>query len=286
MAVIGVRGPWVSKYQCINGVVSYSEGRKLARMTEHSSSLEAADGNDFYSDDVITETDRTFTTGKLSDSVDHFSQEGSRFILGDNEEEIEIDGATYKMNVSDDKTNAPYLGHGIIITKQKNNKPLYRAVIYRKIMFSIPEGAAVTKGEKISWQAEKIDATIMRDDSPTHRWKEEITVDDYEVAVKFIEQRLGIQGIGKLTVVSAAGSVVGATEITVTPALQSGNSYKYQIAADIGLPGLDEVITEGYTDWDGTAEISAVSGQKILVVEVDSTNKAKKAGTVVIVSNE
>lgn len=85
-----------------------------------------------------------------------------------------------------------------------------------------------------------------------------------------------------LTVNSAEGTSSGKTKITVTPAKESGNAYKYKAAASVTLPVVDSVISTGYTDWDGTSEITATSGQKILVVEVDGESKAKKAGIATI----
>lgn len=64
----------------------------------------------------------------------------------------------------------------------------------------------------------------------------------------------------------------------MSPVLTSGNSYKYKVAANPTIPEYDQVCTTGYTVWDGTADITAATGQKIVVVEVDSNNKAKKGG--------
>lgn len=90
--------------------------------------------------------------------------------------------------------------------------------------------------------------------------------------------------IGTLAVKSEAGTSSGKTKVTVTPAKGSGNSYKYKTASSVTSPGYDEACTSGYTDWDGTAEITATTGQKILIVEVDSANKAKKCGTATVTS--
>lgn len=85
--------------------------------------------------------------------------------------------------------------------------------------------------------------------------------------------------LGELTVTSAEGTTTGKTAITVEPAKAEGNSYKYKVAANPTMPKYGDVCTSGYTNWDGTSEISGNAGQKIIVVEVDSDNKAKRAGT-------
>ncbi len=85
-----------------------------------------------------------------------------------------------------------------------------------------------------------------------------------------------------LTVTSQAGTETGKTKITVTPSLTSGNSYKYKVAANPTEPTYNAVCSSGYTNWNGTDEITATAGQKIVVVEVDSENKAKKVGQATI----
>lgn len=90
--------------------------------------------------------------------------------------------------------------------------------------------------------------------------------------------------LGELTVTSAAGTTVGTTAVTVSPAKTDGNSYKYKTGATVTMPSADQVCAQGYTAWDGTSEISGVTAEnKIVVVEVDSENKAKKAGQATIV---
>lgn len=90
--------------------------------------------------------------------------------------------------------------------------------------------------------------------------------------------------LGTLNVQSTAGTTVGNTKITVTPTIGEGHSYKYKVAASPTMPTYDQVCSSGYTNWNGTDEITATTGQKIVVVEVDSSNKAKKAGEATITS--
>lgn len=84
--------------------------------------------------------------------------------------------------------------------------------------------------------------------------------------------------LGNLTVQSAEGTESGKTKITVSPEKADGHSYKYKIAASPTMPTYGQTCTSGYTAWNGTDEITATAGQKIVVVEVDSANKAMAAG--------
>ena len=86
------------------------------------------------------------------------------------------------------------------------------------------------------------------------------------------------QPLEKLTVTSAAGQTAGKTALTVSPEKAEGNSYKVKTGSNITLPSFGEVCGSDYTDWDGSEEVEAVTGQKILVVEVTADNKAKAGG--------
>jgi len=92
-------------------------------------------------------------------------------------------------------------------------------------------------------------------------------------------------GLGELTIVSVAGSTSGKTKVYVNPAKGASNSYKYQTAETVSLPLGGAILTTGWTAWDGTADITAVTGNKIVVVEiVTATNAAVKAGIQTVTS--
>lgn len=91
--------------------------------------------------------------------------------------------------------------------------------------------------------------------------------------------------IGELTVNSVAGtSASGKTKVTVSPSLSAGNSYKYKTASSVTVPEFGADCKSGYTAWDGVSEITATTGNKILIVEVDTNNKAVKAGSATVAS--
>lgn len=94
------------------------------------------------------------------------------------------------------------------------------------------------------------------------------------------------RSLTSLTVTSVAGSTSGSTKITVEPALSSGNSYKYKVAANPTMPNAGQECKSGYTAWDGTADITAATGQKIVVVEVDADNRCFGAGMAVVTAAE
>lgn len=108
---------------------------------------------------------------------------------------------------------------------------------------------------------------------------------DDEGTLIIIEEELSSAELRALTVTSVAGTASGKTAITVNPALASGCSYKYKAAASPTLPTYDQVCTTGYQAWDGSSEITATSGQTIVIVEVTTDgSKARGVGQATIVS--
>jgi hypothetical protein len=93
--------------------------------------------------------------------------------------------------------------------------------------------------------------------------------------------------IGTLTVSSAAGSTSGTTAVTYTGhTLASGESLKYKVDTVATAVALDDVLTTGWTAWNGTDDIACEAGKKITVAVVEtSTNKAKAAGSATTVIN-
>lgn len=86
-----------------------------------------------------------------------------------------------------------------------------------------------------------------------------------------------------LTVVSVAGAT-GKTKVYVNPAKGAGNTYVYKTAVAVELPVLGAATT-GWTAWDGTVEITAVTGNKIGIVEVSSGGLAVKGGLATVTAS-
>lgn len=196
MAGIGLRKPYyaVYNYDEATGTVTYTKGGLLAKAVEFSAKIESGDKSELHADDGIAESDRSFGSGAISITTDDLMPEPSAVILGVTPKEITIGegGQPVKELVYDEDVEAPYLGFGVIIPKKKNNQPYFRAVVFPKIMFNVPEDAAKTRGESIEWQTPTIEGTILRSDGEKHPWKREITVGDEATAVAYIKQCLHI----------------------------------------------------------------------------------------------
>lgn len=92
--------------------------------------------------------------------------------------------------------------------------------------------------------------------------------------------------LGTLTATVAAGSTTTATKVTAVTGNGSG-ALKYRVGADLTAPSLNDVATD-YTALTLNTDLTCATGNKIIVVEVDTDNKIKKASAVqnVVVATE
>ena len=283
MATIGLSKPYFAKYVNSGGSVSYQNGGLLAKAIEFGAQIDSGESNDLYADNGVAESDRSFQGGTMTMTTDDLTQEASAALLGITPVTISVNGVNVQELIYDDQMTVPDLGIGVIIKKKKDGAYKYRAVVLTKVKFNIPDESATTQGETIEWQTPELSGLIQRDDSTYHAWKREATFDTEQDARDYIEEVLNI-AIGSLTVLSEAGLVIGNTEITVTPELTVGHSYKYKTGTDLELPDVYDPIGAGYTAWNGTDEITATTGDDILIVEVDANSEARKAGIATVVS--
>lgn len=93
-----------------------------------------------------------------------------------------------------------------------------------------------------------------------------------------------VKELTALTVQSAAGTAVGDTKITVSGyAPRSGESYVYKVATDTAPSvAVGQVLTTGWTAWDGSSDITAATDKKITVAVVDATKAAIAAGNATV----
>lgn len=89
-----------------------------------------------------------------------------------------------------------------------------------------------------------------------------------------------------MNVYSVPGSTTGKTLITVNPQKSSSQSYKYKTAASVDIPSENDVLTDGWNSWDGSAEITATNGNQIVVAIVTTAdNKCQFAGRTTVVAH-
>lgn len=88
--------------------------------------------------------------------------------------------------------------------------------------------------------------------------------------------------LGTLTVSSVAGTASGDTKITITETKGDGNSYVYKVGTAAEDVVYGQLLKTGWTAWDGASDITAATGKKITVAEVDGNKRAKAAGNATV----
>lgn len=192
MPKIGVSQLFAAKQTESGSTVSYSLGKKLAKLTKIDVSIESEQDNDFYADNAISESDKAFSSGTVKVTPDDLEDEDIAYILGLKTAEVTVGSAKVTEIVHDDDADAPNLGIGFIIKRKRNNVVKWRAVVFTKVKFSESGESAETQGDKISWQTTEYEGKIMRDSSEKHNWKREATCATEDAAAAYIKTVLGI----------------------------------------------------------------------------------------------
>ena len=90
-------------------------------------------------------------------------------------------------------------------------------------------------------------------------------------------------GLKSIRLTSFGSSTAGKTEITSSYTLASGESYKYKLGSEPASVDYEDVLTSGWTAWNGSDAITATTGQYITVAAVvTASNKAHAAGSVMV----
>lgn len=169
----GYSMPRVAKYTASSGTVSYTQEQALARGVEVTVSIEGADSNDFWADNVKAESDmQVFTSGTISMSVDGLKDTARKLITGvvTTSSTTVSTGVTVTWDIYDDAASSPYCGVGFVARYMEDGVTSYVPYVFKKVKFSFPEISAATQEETIDWQTQSLEATIMRDDSASHAW--------------------------------------------------------------------------------------------------------------------
>lgn len=97
-----------------------------------------------------------------------------------------------------------------------------------------------------------------------------------------------ITRLGALNVTSEASSTdTGKTSITVTETLGQGNTRLYKTGNNLVMPvSIKDVALSEYMTWNGSDDITANTGDKLIIIEVSSENTVLKTGICTVTSKE
>ncbi len=208
MSKIGFSKPKFAKYAAAGGVVSYSGGGSMGYGTSAEITINSTEDNNLAADNTIVAADRRFAGGNIVLGTSELSNALSKAICGITPTNLPtIPGITdtgVKELIYNDDANPPYLGIGLIFEEHRDNPDpdlreiYYRAIILKKVMFSVPGMSARTRPADgtIEWLTPELNATIMRDDSAKHEWKREAEFSTEAQAEIYLNYMLNIDQPG------------------------------------------------------------------------------------------
>lgn len=272
MAYIGLRKPVVAPRE---NAGSYGEPFAFGKLIGLQVTPSFAEGS-LYADDMQAEYDKEFSYAEVTLNTSTIPILAYRTMFG---HAVDAEKQTVQFNANDENG---YVGVGWVSIEKIDGVRVYTGNFLYKAKFSEPNEDYATKGENIEYKTPSISGRALAEDNG--EWKETQCFDTWTEALSWIYGKFGAEppqetgALTALTVTSVAGAAAGKTKLTVTPSKAAGNSYVYKAGSALVNPKYDEVCSDGYTDWDGTTEITAATGSDLLVVEITAEKKARKAG--------
>lgn len=275
MAYVGLRKPIIAQLKSDG---TYDDPFAFGKAIGLQVTPNYAEGS-LYADDGQAEYDKEFSYAEVTLNTSTIPIVAHEKMFGHTVTEKNV-----KFN-RDDQNND--VGLGWISVEKVNGIRSFIGNFLDKVKFSEPSEDYATRGESIEYKTPSITGRASAVDGGD--WKETETFATEAEAKNWIYGKFG-KAMGTLNVQSAAGTATGKTKLTVTPEKGESSSYMYKTGQNVTPPGYNDVCNanSGWTPWDGTAEISAKQGDKIVVVEIltDGSTAIKSGETTATVKND
>ena len=197
MAKIGMYGVFYAKAVVKDGIVTgYTGGAKMmGKAISADFAPSSPDDNPLYANNGEAENDSSGASGgTLKTTLDRLTMEAAADLFG-----LTVKKVTVKVgeNVVEGKSldytgmeQSVPVGAAYIRMNQEDGVRSHEVVFYRRVVYSMPNEKAQTKGEKIEWQTPDLEAAVsgMEGDG-TKPWYRSV-VFPTQAAIAFIEQVL------------------------------------------------------------------------------------------------
>lgn len=167
MAYIGLSKPYYAKYAESSGTVTYSNGAAIGKAVSASVALDNKDPVVLYADNGPAESGAVFGGGTLTLGVDRLDLDVAAALLGIT---APTSGQTPTGAIFGANAVAPYVGVGLVVKSIESGAGKWRAVVFYKIQFKLPDFDWSTQGETIEFGTPELEATILRDDTAGAKW--------------------------------------------------------------------------------------------------------------------
>lgn len=225
MAKVGLKYPVYAKLteDELAKTLTYSGGAVMAKLIKADISVTVGDEK-LYADDMVAESDRSFSDGTVTVDVDDLYDAAKVDLLG------YIEGATVDAGISSKELTAmgdasgAYVGFGFYGKVKRSGASRYRAIWLKKVQFAEPDDSFETKGENVAFQTPTIDGSIMVAVDGTY--KDEATFSTEAACKAWLDGKSGIASICATPVSSvASGTYTSAQNVELTTATGSASIY-------------------------------------------------------------
>ena len=164
------------------GVVSYGAMQSLGKAVDANVSI-TNNSAVLYADDVIAESDNTFSTGTITLTIDDADDTVFAVLLGH-----EIDSSTQEM-IRNANDTPPYVGVGRIINKLKGGVRYYKVEFLSKVKFAEPNQESTTHGETTEFGTQQVEGTIVTLENG--QWSKTKTFTTHSAALAYLASCFG-----------------------------------------------------------------------------------------------
>lgn len=277
MAYVGLRKPIIAPWI---GNKTYGEPFAFGKAIGVQVTPNYAEGS-LMADDEQAEYDKEFNYAELSLNTSTIPLKANNIMFGHT---VDEERKNVRFNKDD---QASYVGQGWISVEKVDGKRSFVGNILYKAKYTEPADDHTTKGDSIEYKTPSISGRASSDDDGD--WKETQSFETAAEALNWIYEIFG-KVMGTLTVSSAASeTATGKTKITVTEEAEGENKRYYKTGKNVAIPAYNDVCdkSRGWTEWNGTEEITAKTGDKIIIAEVTQDgNYARAAGEATVTAKD
>lgn len=173
MVGVGFSHPTVALYNGNGDPGTHTNGRRLARGVSVSMNVTTAEGNKFYANDVVAESNEDkFSSGNANLVVDGLLPDSERFINGlPEEEKVTVGDREIPLTRTGRAASSPHVGFGFIRVYESNAIQIFVPIILPKVKFRQAGFDAETQTERKNYQTQNLTADIMRTDGDASDWR-------------------------------------------------------------------------------------------------------------------
>lgn len=161
-----------------DGTPSYDSATKPAKAVSCSVNITSNDAK-LYADDVLAESDTSFTSGTVTMGIDNEDQATEAALLGHT-----VDSTSSAM-IRKSTDIAPWVGLGRVVVKMVGGVYKYKVEFLYKVKFSEPNQENQTKGESVEFATTEIEGVVAA--LANGNWSITKTFDTQSEAITYLE---------------------------------------------------------------------------------------------------